>query len=390
MNILGRTEFGTSWIIIVRLSESLVITVLHVITSIEPGGAEHHLLSLVKAQVKRGYGVVVSYLKSTPKNLRAKFEEAGAKLLPLELKRYGQISPLLKLKSAIRREAPDLVHAHLPPAELYARLALLGCGRTVLIISKHNDERFAPVIGSNCLARWVARQSDATICISHAVKDYWISKKVIKEDQTEVIHYGISKAPETVKPVLRKEIGIRVDDILFGFVGRLVPQKALDNLLDAFALLDAPNAQLVLVGNGPLETSLKELVAQRKIGSRVFFLGHRDDIPNVMASLDVLVLGSDYEGFGLVLLEAMRAGTPVLATRVSAIPEVVEHELTGLLVPPRDPQAMSDGMAKIMSQKLRERMGHAAIKAVENRFGMDQMVSRTEQVYRRTIEKCAA
>ena len=105
--------------------------------------------------------------------------------------------------------------------------------------------------------------------------------------------------------------------------------------------------KLVIVGSGPLSENLKLMAHRLGIKDRVVFCGYRNDIPEIMTEIDVLVLGSDYEGFGLVLLEAMSAGTPILATRVSAIPEIVVDGETGLLVPPREPLAMANGIKKL-------------------------------------------
>ncbi len=365
-------------------------TILHVITSIEPGGAEHHLLSLAKAQVEQGDQVTVAYLKESFRNLRSQLNEAGISVVSLGLTWYGQIAPIKALRTLIQQREPDLIHAHLPPAELYARLALIGRSKKAFVISKHNDERFAPVPLPNRLASWVAGRAEKVICISKAVEKYWLDASVISKKQSELVYYGMEPAQNPDGSQFRGHLGVRSEAVLFGFVGRLVPQKAVENLIAAFASLKAPNAHLAIVGDGPLEKKLREKVIALGVGEKVSFTGYRDDIPTVMAGIDVLVLGSNYEGFGLVLLEAMNAGKPILATRVSAIPEVVEDETTGILVPPRDPQKMMEGMSRMMCKKTRQEMGNAALALFDGSFGIDRMVEQTQQVYDRALSGCVA
>ena len=364
------------------------MTILHVITSIEPDGAEHHLLSLAKSQVKGGDKVLLAFMRNTVRNLTSEFEEAGVILYPMGLSYYGEIKPILSLRTLIKSEGPDVVHAHLPPAELYARIAMLGVRKKAFIISKHNDERFAPVPFAVYMARWVAREADCVICISRAVKNFWSQNKVIKSARSLVIHYGIAPITQPKRNFFRNLLGIEEDEVVFGFVGRLVPQKSLDNLLRAFALLKDSSARLVIVGDGELKRKLQVIAKKLYISNKVIFTGFRDDIPTVMSGLDVFVLSSKYEGFGLVLLEAMRAAKPVLATRVSAIPEVVSDEVTGILVPASNPEIMAEAMKRLMDEENRVRMGQAGKVRVAEEFGVERMSQRTRQVYERALNPC--
>lgn len=363
-------------------------TILHIITSIEPGGAEHHLLYLAQRQVKQGYGVVVAYLKPTSRHLGEEFNRARVKTVSLGLKSYGQIAPIMTLYRLIEQLQPDIVHAHLPPAELYARLALLCDPKRAFVISKHNDERFAPVPLATNLARWVAKRAASVICISHAVEEFWKKKKVIKTESSYVVHYGVAQIAQPDKKTLRNSLDIGKKEVLFGFVGRLVPQKSLGDLLKAFALLANPHARLAIVGDGPLKRELQVMAKKLHISESVIFTGYRNDIPTVMSGLDVFVLSSIYEGFGLVLLEAMRAAKPVLATRVSAIPEVVSDEVTGILVPACNPEIMAEAMKRFMDEENRVRMGQAGKVRVAKEFGVERMSQRTRQVYERTLNPC--
>lgn len=377
-------------ILLANLTGSKII--LHVITSIASGGAENHLFTLAQQQVNEGLRVAVACLRDGDSRLKTAFEECGVAVMPLGLGCYGQWGPVRRLRSVLTELQPDLIHAHLPPAELYVRLALLDrtYAKVPLVISKHNDERFAPVFFERSLARWVARRAQHMIYISHAVKNFWRKRRVPADPAKAcVVHYGLDAAPLVDGEDLRREWGVDPSAVLFGFVGRLVPQKALDNLVTAFARLENPAARLVLVGDGPLKARLEQQVRSLGVAERVQMVGFREDIPAVMAALDVLILGSDYEGFGLVLLEAMAGGKPVLATRVSAIPEIVVDGETGLLVPARNPEAMAKGMARLMDLPLRARLGQAGAERLRREFSPLEMHRKTLAVYRPFLERSA-
>ena len=206
--------------------------ILHVITGIDRGGAENHLLDLIKHQRALGMPVTLAYLRGNG-YWTAAFEALGAKVHPLGLRFYGELKPLVRLGRLIRSAEFDLVHAHLPPAELYSRLALLGISRKTLplLITKHNDERFCDAPGKKVLGRWVARRAERLIAISDAVKDYMCGSGLgVEQRKLQTIYYGIDAArfgqsPRASAACLRKQWGIAAEELAIGFVGRLVPQK---------------------------------------------------------------------------------------------------------------------------------------------------------------------
>src|SRR5262249_17815457 len=153
--------------------------------------------------------------------------------------------------------------------------------------------------------------------------------------------------------------------LVVGTVGRLAPQKGLHVLLEGFAryrALASQPSRLIMVGRGPLETELRARSLELGLADAVVWAGFRDDIPAVMSSFDVFGLSSQYEGCGLVLLEAMTAGKPVVATKVSAIPELVEDGITGLLSPVGDPVAFGGAILRLEDTALREKLGTAGRK----------------------------
>jgi glycosyltransferase involved in cell wall biosynthesis len=364
--------------------------VLHVITALGRGGAENHLLELVRHQTAVGWCVTVAHLKSDyywAQQMRA----LGVCVVDLGLTRYGQLGPILRLQRLIRNCLPEVIHAHLPPAELYTRLALLGISRRKipLILTKHNDEPFYPGFGERFIGRWVAARATKVIAISAAVRTYMESSRLGLPSQKMVtIPYGLDPNPyvkggKADSLTLRTEWGIPENALVLGFVGRLVPQKDVPTLIRAFSLFSRhhPESRLVIVGRGPEEASLRRRAVMCGLSDRIVWAGFREDIPKVMSSFDVFVLPSKYEGFGLVLLEAMAASKPVVASRVSAIPEIVEEGKTGILVPTGDPEGFAEAFEDMADRDLREAYGAAGFKRVLREFGLHQMCQRTAEVY---------
>lgn len=367
------------------------IRVLHIITQINRGGAENHLCELVEASIARGVEIKVVYLKGDG-YWADRLLQAGASVYSLNLKYYGQVAPLLNLRSIIATDAPDIVHAHLQPAELYSRLALLGCGyQPRFVISKHNDEPFWPYPASGFFGRWVAKRASCLIAISEAVRNYFISNLTVPLEKIKTIHYGLPVVPfDDVDACinLHQEFRKGSGGLLIGTVARLVPQKALHVLINGFAryqkFTGCPG-RLVIVGEGPLRSELEQLAQDLGVADDVIFAGFREDIPRVMCAFDVFVLTSIYEGFGLVLLEAMAARRPIIATKVSAIPEVVCDGETGILIPPLSPDSVAESLMKMESSSLRETYGVAGAQRLNQNFSVGPMVGKTLDIYRKSL-----
>jgi glycosyltransferase involved in cell wall biosynthesis len=356
--------------------------ILHVITTIDRGGAENHLQTLIEGQRAAGHSVGVAYLKGSAE-WREHYDALGVRVHDLGMRQYGDLVPLLRLRSLV--VGADVIHAHLPPAELYARLALLGRSRAIaFVISKHNDNPFYRGPFAGALARWVARRAHTVIAISDAVNAY-MAEAGLPAAKLRTIHYGLRLSPEppaAAVAALRNEWG--APDLLFVTVARLVEQKALHVLIEAYRqyrAVSTANSRLCIVGDGPLREPLMAQAQASGLASHVTWAGRRADIPVVMRALDVFVLSSIHEGFGLVLLEAMEAGKPVVATRVSAIPEVVMDGATGALVTPNDAAALAAALAAMEDQQLRGRLGAAGRARLVQRFPEGRMIEQTLAAY---------
>ena len=307
--------------------------VTHLITTIERGGAEKQLLTLASEQVQSGLNVVVLYLKGKP-DLRNEFEAAGIEVNNLLVGK--SFLKQIFLLSKYLRKSPSPVHAHLPKSELLAAIVVRN---KYFIFSRHNSEPFwpgGPRIISNLLSKYVCTRASQGIAISNAVKSYLIKRGEIPTGYTiDVVYYGFQKDISTNTAGLGLITNImngQSSNYKIGTIGRLVPQKDCPTLLNALSnvLKSVPNTDLYVVGEGYLQKDLIELSRSLGIKDKVHWIGKTEYIKEFLSKIDLFILSSKYEGFGLVLLEAMVAKKPIIAANNSAIPEVLGKTYEGL------------------------------------------------------------
>ena len=307
--------------------------VTHLITTIERGGAEKQLLTLTSEQVQSGLKVVVLYLKGKP-DLRNKFEESGVEVNNL-LVGKSFLKQIFLLSKYLRKN-PSPVHAHLPNSELLAAVVIT---KKYFIFSRHNAEPFwpsGPRIISNLLSKYVCKRASQGIAISNAVKSYLIKRGEIPTGYIiDVVYYGFQKDISTNAAGLSLITNImngQSSNYKIGTIGRLVPQKDYPTLFNAFfnVLKSMPNIDLYVVGEGYLQKDLIELSKSLGINDKVYWLGKTEYIKEFLSKIDLFILPSKYEGFGLVLLEAMIAKKPIIAANNSAIHEVLGKTYEGL------------------------------------------------------------
>jgi glycosyltransferase involved in cell wall biosynthesis len=369
--------------------------ILHVISSINRGGAENHLVDLALAQSARGDRVSIAYLKGDH-YWRKFLSDSGIEAIPLLAGRWYRPIGWTRLARLIRRLKPDVLHCHLPRAEIAADFAArcLDVRSTAFVISKHNDDPFHSNALMRRLGDAIARRADRIIAISESVKaNACCSQLKCPDEQVTTIHYGISTLPydrvdaAAVRGIRSSWTANAAEAFIIGTVARLVPQKALHRLLKAFAAFRAissspKRAFLVIVGAGPLEGELRRLTEELGIASSVVWAGFRVDIPEVMSAFDVFALTSVYEGLGLVLLEAMAARRPVVASNVSAMPEIVDDGVTGHLLDTEDAQVVARAFLAYEDRGVREAHGLAGRARVTERFTVQAMTDRTYEAYR--------
>ncbi|HEX9015484.1 MAG TPA: glycosyltransferase [Chloroflexota bacterium] len=367
-----------------------MIRVLHVITSLDVGGAQKHLLALVGGLRQRGHVADVAFLKNP--SLIEQFAGTGAAVYDLSAR--GTVSPMLPIRLAriLRNGRYDIVHTHLLKADVYGAVAGVMAGTRVRIASKHNDERALLNPAAGFVHGLVSRLDHRVIVLSDYVGRYVAARGRVDGGRITRVYYGLPAAgpgPDGTAGSIRAEFGIPASVPLAVTVGRLTEQKGLVYLLEAMAIVRArlPQARLLVVGDSQdgRDGYRERLLALRDelgLAETAIFTGVRDDVPSIMRASDLLVMASLWEGFGLVFLEAMAAARPVVATRVSAVPEVVEDGKTGILVPPRDPAALAEAMIAILSDRERAKsMGEEGLARLRQNFTEERMVDEIEETY---------
>jgi glycosyltransferase involved in cell wall biosynthesis len=345
------------------------------------GGSERHLLALLPALRTRGVDAAFVGLDDPAHDSDPFYELLDAPAERLACPR--DLDPLLlrRVRATLKRLKPDVVHTHLVHADVYGTLAALGT-RAAVVSTKHNDDPFRAGPFRH-LERLLARRVDRVIAITDALARFSVERGGLPAGKVDVVHYGLaaaepwgeSAAPPPGGPLLLS-------------VSRLVPQKGLDVALRALAPVRerVPDARLAVLGEGPERAPLQALAGELGLADAVLLPGRVADVRGWLDAAELLVHPARWEGFGLALLEAMLAAKPVVATRVSSIPEIVVDGETGYVVPPDDAAAVAAAIVRLLEDDaLRARLGAAGLERARREFSVDRMADATLAVYERAL-----
>ena len=313
----------------------------------------------------------------------------GLDLVPLAPMTEMDLSAAWKLSRLMKQLRPDVVHAHDPHGVAMAALALSMSGARTprplppLIASRRVDFH----IKDNALSRWKYRQVDCFVCASDAIRQMLMADG-IPADRAVTVYEGIDLSRVAAAPPanLHAELWLPHDAPIVGNVAALVPHKGQRHLVEAAAIVvkKIPDARFVIAGEGELRPVLERQIKEHRLEKHVFLAGFRPDILSVHKAFDIFVMSSVSEGLGTSLLDAMACAKPVVATTAGGMPEVVIDGKTGLLVPPRDDEAMARAIIGLLRDPaLRVRMGEAGQARVRERFSSERMVQDTLDVYQR-------
>lgn len=361
-------------------------SVLYVIPGLYPAGVGNHLLSLSRGLVDDGWDVTVAYLKGDGE-LAWEFEQAGCDVVEVGISRDADPVGFLRLVSHLRARDYDLVHTHLFRGDVYGSIAATVARTGPVLSTKHNNAPYLARPPYKWLHNLTVALTDQVITISDFLQEFYAQHTYSSTEKFETVHYGLDPGPfEAVSDETAVDTRAQlVDDseLLVGSVARLIEAKGIDVLLSAFAEVRETglSAHLAVVGEGPEKESLRTQCHGLGIMDSVTFTGFRSDVPELMNAFDLFVLPSRREGFGLVLLEAMAASTPVVAARTSAIPEVVDDGQTGTLVPVEDVASMAAAIRIVLESDNREAMGTRGRERVAKTFSIESMVESTKETY---------
>ena len=360
-----------------------MLNVLQLIPTLDRSGAEKQMVMLAKGLPRDRFRVEVATLTRLGA-LEGELRNAGVPVTAIGKRFKLDLLALIRLTQFLKARKFDVVHSWIFAANTYGRVAARLARVPVVVVAemavdlwKGRSEQF--------IDRWLAGSCDRLVGNSHAVVDFY-RKLGVPEDRLAMIYSGSEDEERlAVNPGgIRAELGFEDNAPLVLFVGRLAEQKRVDDLLKAIDLLQhvQPDLRTVIVGEGPLRDQLEETAHAFDLDSRVQFLGHRDDVPRLMAAADVVVLPSSYEGLPNVVLEAMWSHKPVVATAAPGTTEVVVHGETGLLVPVGDSMLLARAIRDLVRDPvMADRLGEAGRARAQAHFRADTMIAQFAEMY---------
>lgn len=374
------------------------INLLHIVNGFAIGGGELKLLELVKNLVEKRadkYTVTVCSVGQGG-TLQPEFERLGIKVFVIEKKHKFDISQVFKVCRIIKREQIDLVQTTLFYADVIGALAAKLTGVDAVIswdtVSHPPDShetRLRHKLSYQLCMRFVKR----IVAVSEGVKKYLIEDRKIASKKIVIIHYGIDLSLFKSRNGFldkrkRSELGLPDHKIVIGTVARLEIQKGHRYLIAAAPEIinKFSNVVFVFAGDGTLRQELETQVNELGLQENFRFLGFRKDVKELLFAFDVFVLPSLFEGLPNVILEAMASGRPIVATAVDGTPELIEHNETGLLVPPKSPHALQEQILNLLENEEKgSKLGRQAKEMAKQKFSFDQQFRKFEEVYDATL-----
>lgn len=364
--------------------------VLWLIKGLGAGGAEK-LLSMSLPYLDRDtFDYQVVYLFKNMIDLVPEFERQGIPVSCLNMGKAYDLRVVFKLFHLLRERKIDILHTHLPYTGIVGRPAAILAGVKAIVSTEHGlMESYHRLTRLGSVLTYPLNH--ATIAVSQAVARSILRCKTTRPETIHVVYNAIDlgdlKSIHTDPELVKKSLGIDGHGLVVGTVSHIRPEKGHQYLVEAARLVleQRPEVRFVIVGRERKRKDLirlEELAQHLGIRDRIIFTGFREDALQIMTTFDVFVLPSIWEAFGIVLLEAMSLGKPVVATHVDGIPEVIDEGVNGFLVAPRNPEQLALRILDLLSNDaLRNRMGEEGRKKVRDGFGIERMVKEVEQVY---------
>jgi starch synthase (maltosyl-transferring) len=365
--------------------------IIHLITELDRGGAQTALYRLLAHSDRQRYAPHVLCLYNGDKVVAQQIRQLGIPVTDLGMTAQWRLDAFWRLYRILRQERPSILHTWMFHANIPGRILAKLTGVPAIISSERTmgqEGRFR---------RWLNRLTgnlpDNIICVSQQVAAFAANEIGLPRARLTVIRNGIDitqfdNLPD--QPTARAEFGLPIQAKIMAAIGRPRPVKGFDDLLTAFAQIAAayPDLYLVFVGDGLDKRPLQTAAQQLPCANRVIFLGDQQEIPRLLPAFDLLALPSLWEGLPNVVLEAMAAGLPVVATAVGGTPELISHNETGLLVPPQNPAALAGAIRQLLDHpEQAAQMGRNGRQCAATQFTIEGMVERTETLYEKILQK---
>ena len=359
------------------------MNILQISSASSFGGGERYVADLTNALVARGHDVYVAVRPGSP--LPRHLQLSPEKILTLPLRNALDVQSARELEKFVRRRKIDVVHAHMARDYSLASYAARRNGKTKFIVTRH------VLFKLNRLHRHTLSRATRVIAVSQAVARELRATQIVKNDQIAVIHNGIDveRIKKTCAGLHRREflrtIGMPVDAaVLVGSIGELRTLKRHDDFIRAAALIlkQFPETHFVLAGVGEIRSQLEQLVVELDLRDNFHFPGWLDEADKLLCAMDVFVSASETESFGLAIVEAMAAGTAVVATATEGAQEVIEDQKSGVLVPIGDVKQIAESVINLLKDPEKRRtIATQSAQSAAKRFSLTRMVDEIEKVY---------
>jgi glycosyltransferase involved in cell wall biosynthesis len=347
------------------------------------GGAERFVVGLAAHMPRdRIEPWVCSTRQGTDHGVRM-LADAGIPHISLGRSSKWQMHRLASLAALMRRERFDVLHAHKFGSNLWGTLLGRACGVPVVIAHEHNWSYSGDPRRVWIDREIIGRLATSFLTVSRASADRMVTLERVPAAKVAVMPTAYIPHQDCSSTDIRAELGIGAEVPLVAAVGGLRPEKAFELLIEAHGQLlrRRPDVHLAIAGDGPHRGELERHIQRLGLADRVHLLGHRRDIDAILSRVDVGVMSSDWEGMPLFVFECMAAGVPLVATAVGGLPDMVTHDETGLLVPPRNVNALAAAIERVLaSDELGRRLAGSAAKRLDQ-FTIDSVAQRFADLY---------
>jgi glycosyltransferase involved in cell wall biosynthesis len=349
----------------------------------DQGGAERFALGLVSRLPRDRFEPWVCSTRFATAEASEELADAGVTHISLGRRGKLDVHRLAGLGMLLKWGKFDIVHAHMFGSNVWGTVLGRLAGVPVVIAHEHNWSYTGELVRRMIDRHLIARYATRFVAVSESNRRRMIDLEGIPADKVIVLPTAYIPHSVSVPADIRAELGLAPDAKLIGVAATLRVEKALEVLIAAHATVVQrfPDAHVVIAGDGPRREPLERQVASLGLGGNVHFLGARRDVTSILETVDVGALSSDWEGMPLFVLECMATGTPVVATEVGGLPELVEHNRTGLLVPPRDPAALAGAIIELLADPERgRRLARAAAERM-HLYTIDAVTARFAELY---------
>ena len=383
----------------------MTMNILHIISSIDRGGAENHLFSLINEQIKKNNKVFICYFRGND-YWKKKYKGLGVKVNKINISNsynlFRVFYAVIYIYLKYRKYRSLIIHCHLSISEVVGFfLKIIFFKKIKFIITKHLDSYYLEKYSDKekiffkgiFFEKIILSFADHIIFISHFTKNYFLKNIKLKKNKYSIIYYGLSAKNWPIldshqKKEFRKKCQISNKSFVIGNIARHVPQKGIEFLIKSYAeylRLTNKRSKLILIGNGADSKKIELLIKIYKLEKKIIKIKFTENVNAFYSIFDIFVLSSKHEGLGLVLLEALIKKVPIISTTQSSIKEIIINKKNGLLVKFGDVHAMATKIKELEDKFLRKKLIKYNSLILNKKFNLDKMSELTLNIYKKLL-----